>query len=62
MDEQHMQLIEDIYREVKRLGDFMHANLPEGREKSLAITKLQECQMWADQAVVQSIAKAEPDA
>lgn len=62
MDEEHMQLIEDIYRAVKRLGDFIHDNLPEGREKSLAITKLQECQMWADQAVVQSIAEAEPDA
>lgn len=28
------------------------ANVPEGRERALAITKLQECRMWANAGVV----------
>lgn len=27
-------------------------NVPEGRERSLAITKLQECRMWANAGIV----------
>lgn len=29
----------------------LHDNLPDSREKSLAITKLEECVMWANKAI-----------
>lgn len=35
-------------------GDFLVETLPEGREKSLAITKLEEVSMWAKAAVARN--------
>jgi hypothetical protein len=40
--------------EVKQLAHFMDAQLPEGREKSLAITKLEEAMFWANAAIARN--------
>lgn len=36
------------------LGQVLVMGLPEGREKSLAITKLEECSMWSKAAVARN--------
>lgn len=35
----------------RQLADHLNDLLPEGREKSLAITKLEECMFWANAAI-----------
>lgn len=35
----------------RRLADDLNTRLPEGREKSLAITKLEESMFWANAAI-----------
>lgn len=59
MDEDQAMLIEALNLHLNSLGDFIIEQLPDGREKSLAITKLQECQMWGIQSIM---LKEEPDA
>lgn len=35
----------------RQLADHLNELLPEGREKALAITKLEECMFWANAAI-----------
>ena len=35
----------------RRLADALNGSLPEGREKSVAITKLEEVMFWANAAI-----------
>jgi hypothetical protein len=37
--------------ECRGLADFLNDRLPEGREKSLAITHLEEVMMWSNAAI-----------
>jgi hypothetical protein len=43
--------MELLRRKVKELGTEMTGVLPEGREKSLALTKLEEALFWANAAI-----------
>lgn len=38
----------------KRLAHFLDANVPSGREKSLAITNLEQSMMWANAAIARN--------
>lgn len=42
---------EDIDLLTRRLAHQLDELLPEGREKSLALTHLQDCRMWANAAI-----------
>lgn len=35
----------------RRLADFLNETLPDGREKSTAVTKLEEVMFWANAAI-----------
>lgn len=37
---------------LKEVHDAILAHVPSSRERSLAITKLEECSMWANKAIV----------
>jgi len=38
-------------RMARNLARHINVNLPDGREKSLALTKLEECVMWANRGI-----------
>jgi pyridoxine 5'-phosphate synthase PdxJ len=42
---------EDIRQLLLEDAQYLNANLPEGREKSLAITKLEEVMFWSNAAI-----------
>lgn len=42
---------EDIRKKAHVLAVMLQAYCPESREKSLAMTKLEECVMWANAAI-----------
>lgn len=42
---------DEINEAAKNLAEVINRNCPTGREKSLAITKLQESKMWANAAI-----------
>ncbi|MEU0912146.1 Acb2/Tad1 domain-containing protein [Streptomyces althioticus] len=39
----------------RRLADHLNELLPEGREKALAITKLEEVMFWSNAAIARSV-------
>lgn len=41
----------DIRDQCKALARFMVANVPEGREQALAVTKIEEAMMWANAGI-----------
>lgn len=45
---------EHIRDKAKMLAIFLNENCPESREKSLAITKLEECIMWANASIARN--------
>lgn len=40
-----------VHIECGELADYLDEALPDGREKALAITKLEECMFWANAAI-----------
>ena len=44
--------IENIRRSIIALEETLDLTVPAGREKSLALTKLEECRMWAVKGAV----------
>lgn len=45
------QAHENVRFGCKNLANYLNGHLPEGREKSLAITKLEEVMFWANAAI-----------
>ncbi|MEV8124761.1 hypothetical protein AB0P07_11710 [Streptomyces sp. NPDC085944] len=43
-----------VRQHCRRLADELNERLPEGREKSLAITKLEEVMFWANAAIARA--------
>lgn len=40
-----------VRQNCRQLADFLNEKLPEGREKSLAITRLEEVMFWGNAAI-----------
>lgn len=40
-----------VRQRCRQLADFLNESVPEGREKSLAMIKLEEVMMWANAAI-----------
>ncbi|MFJ2176395.1 hypothetical protein ACIOHE_26330 [Streptomyces sp. NPDC087851] len=43
-----------VRQQCRQLADFLNEKLPEGREKSLAITHLEDVMMWGNAALARS--------
>ncbi|TXL91574.1 hypothetical protein [Streptomyces sp. IB2014 016-6] len=43
-----------VRQHCRELADFINANVPDGREKSLAITHLEDTMMWANAAIARA--------
>lgn len=43
-----------IRDQVKTMAHYWNGNLPDGREKALAITKLEEAMFWANAAIARN--------
>lgn len=48
------QAHETVRASCRSLAEYLNTELPEGREKSLAITKLEEVMFWANAALARS--------
>jgi hypothetical protein len=50
-DDDTILLHKQTRERTKQLAGIYHSTLPEGREKALALTKLEEALMWANAAI-----------
>jgi hypothetical protein len=50
--EQQIAKITMVREKCKELRDLLVGNVPDSRERSLAITKLEEVSMWSNKAIV----------
>ena len=56
-DEEKRNAHTSVRQGCRTLADDLNARLPEGREKSLAITHLEETMFWANAALAREVAK-----
>ena len=49
---EHVAQIETVRKVLKEAHDVILATIPASRERSLAITKLEEASMWANKGIV----------
>ena len=54
-NEEQVQKIMDLRRRAKDYALMIEAYAPDSREKSLAITKLEEAVMWTNAAIVRGV-------
>ena len=45
---------QDLRREAKSLAYLIYELCPDSRERSLALTKLEECNMWSNAAIARN--------
>lgn len=50
-----------VRQECRRLADHLNEQLPDGREKALAMTHLEEVMLWGNAALARSATPAAPD-
>jgi hypothetical protein len=53
-DTETIKAHEDVREELRVTASLLDAMLPDSREKSLAITKLEEALMWANAAIARN--------
>ena len=51
LTEDEVQGIDSLKTHAANLGGIIHGFVPEGRERSLALTKLEEAVMWATKGI-----------
>lgn len=49
-----IQQHESVREELRTTANYLDQNLPEGREKALALTKLEEVLMWSNAAIARA--------
>lgn len=50
--EDQIKRIELVREKIKELGEVLFTNCPQSRERSIAITELETCTMWATKSIV----------
>jgi hypothetical protein len=58
-DEEKRNAHTSVRNACREVADFLNETLPEGREKSTAITKLEEAMFWANAALARPNPKSE---
>ena len=53
-DAMQISIYQDIRNKAKDLALFIDMNCPDGRERSLAFTKVEEAVMWANASIARS--------
>lgn len=53
-DPKQVQKMENIRKNFRALADLLNEMCPESREKSLAITNLEQAQFWANASIVRN--------
>lgn len=58
-DEEKRDAHTSVRQHCRELADFLNEKLPEGREKSVVMTKLEEVMFWANAAVARPVVRRE---
>lgn len=53
-DEEKRDAHTSVRQQCRQLADFLNEKLPDGREKALAITHLEEVMMWGNAALARN--------
>ena len=61
LDDDGREVCANIRSKARGLAHYINKNVPDGREKSLAMTKLEECVMWANAGIARNGVSYEED-